>query len=136
MPIQWDESYSVGNSELDNQHKMLIGQINEIFEAARQGQAAAKVASLIGFLDQYARKHFRYEEAHLKAMRYPMATVHCAMHASFIQTIELAKKRIAKEGATSLLAIELIDFVSKWLSEHIKTTDKRYCEFFATGKCA
>jgi hemerythrin len=33
--FDWKETYSVGVKEIDNQHKMLVGTLNELFEAMR-----------------------------------------------------------------------------------------------------
>jgi hemerythrin len=136
MLITWDDStMSVGNDELDKQHKTLVEKINELNEAAKQGAAETKMEEMINFLADYAIKHFNYEEDYFKGKQFPEAAQHCEMHKTFLEEVTKVKQKMADEGVSSALVIQVSNFVADWVVTHIKKADHRYCEFVKTGVC-
>ena len=52
--FEWDDNYSVGVAEIDQQHQRLIGLINELHEAMTQGSSRNALVSAIDELDTMA----------------------------------------------------------------------------------
>lgn len=62
MILNWDNSLSVGNDNIDNQHKELFYRLNKLLEAMKEGKGKSEVINTLDFLEVYVIKHFNYEE--------------------------------------------------------------------------
>ncbi|HON01092.1 MAG TPA: hemerythrin domain-containing protein, partial [Acidobacteriota bacterium] len=59
MPlIQWENRFSVGIRKLDQQHKGLVGMINELHDAMKAGKGQEVISEIVQRLAAYARNHF------------------------------------------------------------------------------
>jgi len=129
MPlINWTNDFSVNVAEIDQQHKKLVGMINELHDAMRAGKGKDIIGSIINNLIDYARVHFGTEEKYFAQFGYPETEVHKMEHAGFIKKT-LDFNNGFKQGKIGL-TIEVMNFLSDWLKNHILKTDKRYSKFF------
>ncbi len=60
--LEWKESYSVGVQSLNDQHKVLIGHLNTIYQLFDCPDNKNQVGTLLSELEQYAQVHFKFEE--------------------------------------------------------------------------
>jgi hemerythrin-like metal-binding protein len=60
-PFPWSEAFSVGDADLDEQHRMMVGLINQICVEAGAGRHAKAIA-LLSELQFVSEAHFRSEE--------------------------------------------------------------------------
>ncbi len=135
MIIQWDEGLSVHNPVLDGQHKEFIRLINNIDEAASgRGDVHSDVISAITFLEEYAQKHFSYEESYFISHNFPEADTHIELHRAYTRTLTDMRKELVLKGANVELAKNISDFAANWLISHIRTIDHRYEIFIETGQ--
>lgn len=125
--ITWKDSYSVGVSHFDSQHKVLFNLINDLHEAMREGKGRDKVADVLGVLISYTRGHFTAEELALKSAAYPEYDSHKQAHDAFVAKV-LAFEKEFKAGKTNL-SLELMEFLQHWLTGHIMETDKQYASY-------
>jgi hemerythrin-like metal-binding protein len=126
--FEWHDSYSVGVKELDNQHKMLIDTLNELFEAMRNREARAVIAGILKGLSDYVGVHFSYEENLMNKHGYPAFAEHKKAHEVFVQKVEDFYKK--HEEGSLMLSMEVMNFLKDWLKTHIKGTDQQYSGFF------
>lgn len=129
MPlIEWSNKYSIGIDSIDEQHKELIALINKLNIAMAHGEAASVVASIFEGLANYTKVHFAYEEALFKKHGYPQSTEHLKEHQQLIKRVEQFKFEFEQDlsGAVSL---ELIQFMTHWLLDHILKSDRDYSPF-------
>ena len=132
MPkINWDESLSVGNELIDEEHKTLIRKINDVSEAISKGMGESQVAKTIEFLRDYSIQHFNSEEKIMTEKKYPQMQEHLKMHSEFIDTINDIEKDYREEGATKELTNTINNLLINWLKNHIKETDKKLALFLA-----
>jgi hemerythrin-like metal-binding domain len=126
--IQWNESFSVNVGEIDGQHQKLIGMINDLNDAMRQGKGKDILGKILNGLIGYAGTHFKLEEKYFDQFGYPDTDNHKKEHSNFKQKVAAFKNdfNAGKLG----LSIELIDFLSDWLRNHIMGIDKKYAPFF------
>lgn len=123
MPIQWQASMSTGVEEIDRQHQTLIQALNELMEAMRQGKGTQRISDILAFLGQYAASHFAYEERCMEQYHCPAAAVNKLAHQKFIKVFGELRQRLAKEGPTSALVMEVQRQLADWLVSHIQGTD-------------
>ncbi len=125
--MQWDDSLSVNIDKIDEQHKKLLGMINEFDDNLRAGNKRA-VSSVLEGLSDYTVQHFALEEQYFDDFAYPDAGAHKKEHAYFVGKVNDIKRRY--ENGEMALSLELAFFLKKWLVGHIKGTDKKYINCF------
>jgi len=128
MPLlSWNDSYSVGVKTIDQQHAVLFGMLNELHAAMMKGEAKNAVGPLLEKLVKYTLEHFAYEERMMQAANYPNFAAHRTRHADLTKQVSDFMVRY-KRGDLSL-NIELLQFLSNWLTKHIQHEDKLYSPF-------
>ena len=125
--ITWEDKLSVNIQSMDQEHKQLIGLINELHNAMRQGQGKLVLSSTLENLIRYTQTHFTNEEKLMQEMGYPDLKEHKKEHAALTkQVIDLQNRH---EQGELVLTIEIMQFLKNWLTHHILNTDKKYGEF-------
>jgi hemerythrin-like metal-binding protein len=127
MPyLTWSENYSVGDAEMDSQHKRLFQTLNKLHDAMLTPRSGEACDQVIQFLLEYAQSHFSAEEALMLRIGYPAYSVHKAAHDQFAGKVKAMQAR-AVNGEQ--LARELFDFLNDWLLRHILVMDKKYTAY-------
>lgn len=126
MPIlEWDTSqYSVGVKAIDGQHSVLFGLINELHGAMMSGKGQTMTGPLLRKLADYTQVHFTAEEKMMMAARYPGLTDHQAKHRDLIEQVQVFVARF--ERGEIALSLDLMNFLSDWLTNHIQKVDREY----------
>ena len=125
--IDWNESLSVGIASIDEQHKKLVKMINDLNEAMRSGRGKDVIGNILNDLVSYTQIHFRHEEDLFARHGYPEADSHKQEHADLVAKVMDFKQQF-DDGSTSL-TISVMNFLSRWLTSHIKGTDREYAPF-------
>lgn len=126
--ISWDDDFSVGVRELDEQHKKLISLINDLHNAMKIGKGKEVLSPLLKSLVEYTQTHFSTEEKYFTRFGYPEQGRHQAEHQKFVGKVGAFQKDFDKGGA--LLSMDVMNFLKEWLAGHILGSDKRYGPFF------
>lgn len=132
MKLQWTEDLSVGEEEVDSQHRELFKMINALDAAIRKGKPNKEIVGLIGFLDDYIVVHFGTEEKYMTSTGYPDFESHRKKHEWFIEEFSHIKKRL--EDGAPLVEIGGLsnNLLITWFSNHIRTIDKALGGFLAS----
>ncbi len=120
----WDESFSVGLPEIDRQHQILIGMINELNRHVKLKDNMFFVQRVLQGLIDYTVSHFSYEEGLLERNEYEDLVRHKEKHKKLIAQVLAFQPRLESEGEAVLE--ELLNFLNDWLAKHIKGSDKEY----------
>ena len=121
--IEWNNNYSVSVGEMDSQHKKLIALINNLHEAMKTGKAKDIMGGILNELVNYTKNHFADEEKYMQKINFAELDKQKEAHAAFIKKISEAQKGHA-EGKT--ISLDIMNFLNKWLVEHIVNMDKKY----------
>ena len=70
MEFTWNESYSVGNEIIDNDHRGLFDTLNSL-ESAAKWPNPEDIAVILETLINYTRNHFQREERLMRGVGYP-----------------------------------------------------------------
>lgn len=92
MALQWTQALSVGNVEIDNQHKEFFARVNKLMDAMTERKGKEEVGNTIKFLESYVIEHFGTEERHMTKVNYPKFTQHKAEHEEFKNKFAEIKK--------------------------------------------
>jgi hemerythrin-like metal-binding protein len=122
--LTWNDSFSVGVKTIDQQHSGLFAIVNELHTAMMTGKAKNVLGALLDKLVKYTVEHFAYEERMMEAAKYPNLVTHRAHHTDLTKQVGDFMARYKRgDGA---LNIELLRFLSDWLTKHIQHEDKEY----------
>jgi hemerythrin len=126
MPLMtWNDKMSVGVALLDNDHKKLVGMLNQLFDAINSGQGKESLGNILDGLVDYTKIHFANEEKLFAQTGYPDSVAHKKEHDDLtLQVVDLQAR--CKAGATGALSLEVMTFLKTWLVNHIQGNDKKY----------
>lgn len=124
--MRWNESFSVGVAEIDEQHKKLVEMLGNLLEEMKRGRGKDVMANTINDMFNYAKMHFATEEKYMALYKYPESALHRREHEKFVET---AKSFYEGYMNGSLSAIDLMNFLKNWLVEHILGSDKKLGKF-------
>ncbi len=127
--FRWDESFMVGISEIDRQHKLLVDIVNELYYEAGQKRGHEMLGRILGGLVEYTKTHFTYEEGLMAMHGYPDLENHQAKHRKLVAKVMEFQGRVTANDESVLE--ELLQFLKDWLAHHIQGTDKKYVPFLA-----
>ncbi len=122
MSIAWPEDLTLGIALLDAQHRELYERVNALLEAMHAGRHG-DVGSLLHYLHDYAREHFRAEEELMRAQGYPQAERHAELHLSFAAALEERMQDFRERGPTASLAVDMSAWLTDWLRDHLRRAD-------------
>jgi hemerythrin len=126
MPLMtWQESMSVGVKILDEDHKKLVGMVNELHDGIMEGHRAEALGKVLDKLVSYTKIHFDREESMFSKTHYPALIAHKKEHDDLIKTAGDLQARY-RGGASSMLSLETMSFLKNWLAHHIQGSDKGY----------
>jgi hemerythrin-like metal-binding protein len=123
--MTWTTDLSVGVETLDDDHKRLIGIINQLHFGIMAGHDKRVLEAVLGELIDYTRFHFTREEEMLLEAGYVATPEHMTEHDQFIRRISRVQARLKSESV-AMLDLELMDFLRDWLFSHILVSDKKY----------
>ena len=125
--MQWAEEFSIGIAEIDQQHMILVDCISLIEEAVGTQARWSAVHASLGRLSDFARVHFAVEESLMRILEYPEQEKHAEQHRQFSYELMALQEKSLKADVSR----EMVSFLSKWLHEHIVTSDRHYAEYLA-----
>lgn len=130
--VSWTDNLSVGVAEIDQQHKKLIGVINELDDATRAGKGSDVVSKILDDLIIYTVTHFRTEEKYFARFEYADSEEHKVEHATFIEKVAKfsAALNSGTEDSRREVTEELMGFLELWWKYHILETDMKYAKLF------
>ena len=132
--IAWQQEYSVGVQELDEQHRGLLSIINTVITEQQESYRAAQFSAALGSLIHYAYTHFATEERYLIAAHFPDLEKHILQHIDFIiKTLGLALRVGDGDDAVRL---ELLAYLKEWYSSHVLGIDRAYIPYVAANRKA
>lgn len=122
--ISWDESYSVGVKELDEQHKQLFKTLDDLFESMDTAMDPQTVSDVLTILREYALVHFETEERYMSECGYPDLEDHKWAHEQFRKKVH----DLCSDGAArpEQVLTDILNFLYEWLTNHILSCDKKY----------
>lgn len=129
MKFEWKDEFSVGISQIDEQHKTLISISNKFHNALINGEGASVIADVIKFLNIYVKVHFKTEEYFMKQFEYPDIDGHKKEHEELISFVDDLKRIVIKGEVGQEDAIKLNIKLAQWYIHHIGTSDKKLGSF-------
>lgn len=127
--IVWGKILSVGVEEIDEDHRKLIHIFNILNHAVGEKESNQYLAATLEELISCTVWHFSHEERLMLKHCYPEAAAHRKEHRELIMSAKSLQQEILQ--ADMPVAEEHIQFLERWLTEHILTADGRLGAFLA-----
>lgn len=119
----WNQDLVTNQEMIDYQHQTLFRTINDLIKACNMSDEAngLLVEVALDELLKYAVYHFSEEEALMTKHNYSELAAHKIEHKNFAEVMMKFKARFDKGEDVSG---DLIEFMHKWLINHIMKNDK------------
>lgn len=136
MPAsKWSDKYLTGHAAVDTQHKRLFDLIDELQKAILSKQYDAKMQEkILGEVAAYATMHFRTEEQMMQKQGYPNYQRHLAKHQDLSRQVTEIIANV--KAGKAYLNQGMVQFLSKWITEHIDGEDMEMIRFVQGKKVA
>ena len=124
--INWNDSFSVGVSSIDTQHKKLCDLVNQLHAAMGSGKGNEAIKKIIIETVQYTQQHFAFEENYMKSINYPQFAAHKLLHDNLTKKAAELKQQVEENKRLNI--IQVSNFLKDWLQNHILKEDKKYAQ--------
>lgn len=129
MHFKWGPDLATNIPALDDHHQGIFKCINDFCRKCDEDGGTEEVVALLDTLDNYAKKHFAYEEGLQRINNFPGIAVQQEQHANFIADLAELRKTLEISGPSKQLAVVTKGKLIRWLSHHIKTMDKEFMRY-------
>ena len=124
-----DHILSVGVDEIDDDHRKLVSLFNMLNHSIAEGDAPDYLQAVLEELISCTVWHFSHEERLMLKYGYEDIAEHKTEHQELINSARELQQKILQ--ADKLVANEDIEFLERWLTEHILTADMRLGAYLA-----
>ena len=135
--FKWKEEYNLNIEEIDKQHKKLMEIGERAYDIAIIDDGYDRYDEIMTIIDElldYTKYHFEYEEKMLKEHNYDHIHDQEEAHGFYVYKINEVASRDDEEidDNQRKVVLEIIDFLSEWISTHINVEDRKYALFLKT----
>ena len=125
--FEWSSFVELGVVKVDNQHRILIDYLNELNDFVKNNNERWVIGHVLDGLLEYTQYHFKEEEGLMDKYGYPSEEGHKHIHEGFIDKVLDVRKRYIH--CEDNIGQELLEFLKKWLVEHILQNDRSLCQY-------
>ena len=133
MPIKWDSKLSVGNSDIDTEHKLIIAHINALELVLRHPVEKDYLKFFIDQLLEFTTEHFYREEQLQLKFRFPHYEENKKGHQALMTEFEVIKtiiycfieKADPTQEETKEMTEKVNGLMRKWFIDHIVKSDMK-----------
>jgi len=128
--IKWDESFSVGVKEIDQQHQKMVAILNEVYKmVSANNYSDSGIKEILKELTDYADYHFSTEEKYFWQFDYDKTASHIEVHNDYRKRVDEMKEQYNSQPRHDIL-VDLSIFLNGWWIWHINHSDKEYTQCF------
>ncbi len=130
--FNWTDELSVGNIQIDSDHKQLVNLVNKLYDAMKAGQGNSVLGGILDELIKYTASHFKREEMFMQQIGFSDLAAHKLEHTKLVNEVLELQTRF-KAGSTTL-SVSVFNFLGDWLRTHIKSRDAKLGLALAAAK--
>ena len=125
--LEWRDDFCIGIAEVDHEHRLLIGLINEVHAALGEDRSSGRIEEFLGEIYASISAHFALEEKDMRSRRYPEFSLHKADHERLLDDIRDIMDEYSVHGMLDDDALS--NRLAAWFGDHFKTYDARLHSF-------
>jgi hemerythrin len=125
MSIAWEEGLTIGDPQIDADHRRMVALVARLEAAAEGGVDCEMVGRTLAALAHLCRKHFAREEALQREIGFPDREVHRDRHDMLSKRLDALLAHYAGGGPDIRRGMvrTLGDSLATWLINHIANED-------------
>lgn len=127
--LSWRDIFSVGEPEIDREHKEILDFINLLDEISYDKKINYKIVEMLEDFKDKMIAHFNYEEVYMEKIEFPKLERHMEEHQLMLEEIDRLKhsfELINNENEFNLAVNEIKFFSRDHLIMHLMGDDKEY----------
>ena len=133
--IAWSDDFKIGESEIDKEHWGLFVLIQDLGDKLARNAAEPSIHATMQALAGYVAVHFEHEERLMQETGYPGLEAHKKAHAALSARVRLFQEDLQR-APEAFNYRELKEFLSGWLSEHIRRLDMDFAAYHKKQQAA
>ena len=123
IKIVWKDNYSVGRTDIDDQHKGLFSLVKVLNNS---NLSAQDIKQSIMMLFKYTREHFTAEEEMMRSFNFPGLDSHIVQHEKLIDKLSSVSQNDFEQIGDRE---NFVEFANDWLIDHILYWDMQYIKY-------
>ena len=132
VQLNWHAAYECGHLLIDEQHRALFTDANDLLGAILSNRPEDEVSALIDALIRDVVQHFRDEEATISAAGFPGAVEHAGIHRRLVDS---AVTLVGRFHAGALGVGELFQFLAHdVVARHMLGADREFFPYLSADK--
>jgi hemerythrin len=125
--LVWIDAFSIGNPEIDADHRVLVADAASIVELIRAKRPWPEIEAQAQLMARRCVEHFRREEAILEREKFPEASAHRQEHARIECEMQSAVARLDSAGGrTPADMVGAALYFREMLVDHLLRYDLAY----------
>lgn len=128
----WRSEYEIGHARVDEQHRQLVGMINRMYKAMKEGSGDSEIEPILDDLLDYAQLHFTVEEEAMRDSAFPGLEAQLQEHVDLTRRVLHLRNKWQKER--SVKTIDLLDLLRQWFVDHISKSDIEFGRYLKAQK--
>lgn len=129
MLLEWQSKLNIGVPVIDAEHRYLVALANNLHDSLNADGSSDHLAELFAHLIKYVGRHFRNEEALMKAIAYPAITEHKKQHELLEDKTSDLSELFLTEG--DRVSADTMDLLRDWLFIHVMSEDQEIAAFLS-----
>ncbi len=129
--IKWDDAYSLGIKNIDDQHKKLFDIVYKIFSLQESKDVKENVRTILHELFEYIKVHFKDEEEFMKSIDYPDLAYHIELHEQLVKSVSTI---LRDPSRLDIIQTKMRVIAKQALIDHILEEDMKYQQYYFSSK--
>jgi len=130
--LEWRDEFRIGIAEVDHEHQVLIGLINDLHATLGADRSGDDVEGFLGEIFARISAHFALEEKDMQIRRYPEAAEHKADHERLLDDIRDIMDEQSEYGVLDDEAF--FARLAAWFSNHFKRYDAQLHKYLQSER--
>lgn len=131
LTLTFNSGIETGIFEIDEQHKVLIDKVNELYNVVLTSPKSCKVIDFIEYTEFYMSIHMETEEKYMEKYNYHGTLEHKYSHIDLKNKFKILRELTNQNSKRYLSILETLK-ISDWLAEHLETEDKKFANFLSS----
>jgi hemerythrin len=129
--IKWDDAYSLGIKNIDDQHKKLFDIVDKIFSLQESKDVKGNIRTILHELFEYIKVHFKDEEEFMKSINYPDLAYHIELHEQLVKSVSGI---LGDPSRLDIIQMKMRVIAKQALIDHILEEDMKYQRYYFSLK--
>ena len=125
--MQWDNAYSLGIKNIDDQHKHLFHIVDKIFSLQESRDVKGNIRTILHELFEYIKVHFKDEEEFMQSINFPDLAYHRELHEQLVKAVSTI---LSDPSRLDIIQTKMRIIAKQALIDHIVEEDLKYQQYY------